>query len=155
MLVSAGHSSVRFGGQTRLGGSVSLTVMVWTQIVALPQPSVAVHMREITFVPPGPFVTESPKLTVTKPQSSCAVATPVAFVVVFAGHCNVTLVGQTKLGGFVSFTKTFVEHVLEQVLLVTVRVAVKLSAQFVPGVTLTVCAFVAPEIEPLPVTDQE
>src|ERR1041384_2439993 len=45
--VSAGHSRVRFGGQVIAGLVVSRTVIVWTQLVVLPQASVAVQVRAI------------------------------------------------------------------------------------------------------------
>src|ERR1051326_2425212 len=84
--VSAGHSRVRLTGQVMVGWSVSRTVMVWTQLELLPQPSVAVQVRAITLVPLQFVLTRSVELMVTALQVSCAVAMPVAFVVVFAGH---------------------------------------------------------------------
>src|SRR6266581_200071 len=92
---------------------------------------------------------------VTRPQSSVAVATPVALVLVLAGHCSTRSGGGEIIGGTVSLTITRVLHELEQPLLVTFRNRVKLAPQAAPALTLTVCAFVAPEMEPLPVIDHE
>src|SRR5690348_16116878 len=80
--VLAGHSSTTFVGQVSVGGVVSCTVMVWTALVLLPHWSVAVHVLEMTLAPPQLLVTTSLKVTVTEPQPSWAVATPVALVVV-------------------------------------------------------------------------
>jgi hypothetical protein len=41
------HWTVAFGGQTIAGGVVSHTLMSWTHVAALPQSSVAVHVRKI------------------------------------------------------------------------------------------------------------
>ena len=57
--VSAGHSSTKLVGQVMIGLVVSRTVMVWVQFVLLPQPSVAVQVRAITFVPLQFVMTES------------------------------------------------------------------------------------------------
>src|SRR2546430_8001354 len=84
------------------------------------------------------------------PQSSWAVATPVMLVVVTAGHSRILSGGQVMVGEVVSFTATSVVHALEQPLLITVRLRVKLVPQAVPAVTATVRAFVAPEMLPLP-----
>src|SRR6266705_5072806 len=92
--VSAGHSSTRFGGQVMTGGVVSRTVMVWRQLLLLPQASVAVQVRAMTLVPPQLVVTESLKLRLTEPQPSRAAATPVALVLVSAGHSSTRLGGQ-------------------------------------------------------------
>src|SRR6266540_1567963 len=74
------------------------------RLVELPQASVAVQVREITFVPPQLLLTESLKLMVTEPQPSVPVAVPVALGVVFAGHWSVKLVGAVILGGMMSRT---------------------------------------------------
>ena len=59
VVVSAGHSSTRSGGQTRVGLVISRTVMLCTQLALLPQSSVAVHVRVITLVGPQLVVTAS------------------------------------------------------------------------------------------------
>src|ERR1051326_2487294 len=84
--VSAGHSRTTLIGQLMVGFKVSWTVMVCTQLALLPQASVAVQVRAITLVPLQFVLTRSVELMVTALQVSCAVAMPVAFVVVFAGH---------------------------------------------------------------------
>src|SRR5437667_122915 len=104
VLVLAGHSSTRLGGQLIVGGVVSRTVMVWTQLVLLPQASVADQVRAITLVAPQLLVIESLKLTLTEPQPSWAVAAPVALVLVLAGHSSTRLGGQVIVGGVVSRT---------------------------------------------------
>src|SRR5436190_639135 len=80
VLVFAGHSRTRSVGQLKLGAVVSCTVIVWTQPLEFPQPSIALHVRKIVIEPPQPFVTASLKLIVTSLHSSCAVAMPVLFV---------------------------------------------------------------------------
>ena len=70
----------------------------------MPHWSVAAQVREITLVPPQLLLTESLKLRVTALQPSEAVATPVALVVVGAGHSMVRLAGAVMLGGVVSRT---------------------------------------------------
>jgi hypothetical protein len=59
VLVSPGHSIVTFVGQIMLGGVVSRTVMVCTQLAEFPHPSIAVQVRAMIFVPPQLLVTES------------------------------------------------------------------------------------------------
>src|SRR5437879_12610856 len=86
------------------GGVVSRTVMVWMQLLLLPQASVAVQVRATTLVPPQLVVIESLKLRLTELQPSCAVATPVKLVLVLAGHSSTTFVGQVMTGGVVSST---------------------------------------------------
>jgi hypothetical protein len=102
--VLAPHSNVTFGGTVMVGRVVSRNVMVWIRLVVLPQASVAVHTREITLAPPQPLLTESLKLTVTKLQLSWAEATPVLFVVVFAGHSSVRSAGMLSAGARLSLT---------------------------------------------------
>jgi hypothetical protein len=43
--VLAVHSIVTFAGQLITGAALSSTVIVWTQLLTLPQSSVAVHVR--------------------------------------------------------------------------------------------------------------
>src|SRR5258707_9696837 len=83
---------------------MSRTVIVWTALARLPHWSLATQVRAITLVPPQLFVTKSLKVTVTEPQPSCAVATPVALVVVSAGHSSTRLVGIVRVGGVRSLT---------------------------------------------------
>src|ERR1043166_1776238 len=53
------HSAVLLGTQVMVGGVVSRTVIVCTTFVVLPESSVAVQVREMTFVPPQPLLTMS------------------------------------------------------------------------------------------------
>src|SRR6266540_5224331 len=88
-----------------VGFVVSRTVMVCTQLDVLPHSSVAVHLLEITLVPPQPLVRVSLKRIVTNPpQPSWAVARPVAFGLVSPGHSTTTFVGQRMVGALVSRT---------------------------------------------------
>jgi len=102
VLVSAGHGRVTLGGQVITGAVVSRTVMVCRQLELLLQRSVAVHVRAMTNVFPQFVVTTSLKVTMAAPQASTAVATPLALVLVLAGHWSVRLVGQVMTGGVMS-----------------------------------------------------
>ena len=102
--VTAGYSSVMFVGQLIIGAVVSRTMIVCVQPELLPQRSVAVQRRAMVWLLPQPFVTKSTKVTETDPAASVAVATPVAFVVVIAGHSSVKFVGQVMTGAVVSCT---------------------------------------------------
>jgi hypothetical protein len=59
VLVSAGHSRTMLVGQVILGGVVSTTVIVCTQLAALPHRSEAVQVREMIFAPPHVLLTAS------------------------------------------------------------------------------------------------
>src|SRR5438093_9989559 len=59
VLVSAGQSSTRFGGQTSVGGVESRTVIVCRQLTLLPHVSVAVQVRETVGALPQLVLTES------------------------------------------------------------------------------------------------
>src|SRR5258705_10585487 len=72
--------------------------MVWVQLTLLPQASVAVQVRAITSEAPQPLVTASAWVMVTWLQASCAEATPVALVLVSAGHSS-TRAGGRGMGG--------------------------------------------------------
>src|SRR5688572_5127573 len=104
VLVLAGHSITTFVGQLMVGGVMSRTVIVCTQLAELPQASTAVQVRAMVLVPAQPLVTESLKLMITWLQASCPVATPVALVLVSAGQSRIRLEGQTMLGLIVSRT---------------------------------------------------
>src|SRR5882672_8711766 len=82
VLVSAGQSSTRSGGQVIVGLVMSRTVTFWTQLIELLHWSEAVQVRRITLVPLQPLLTESLYRTVTWLQVSWAAATPVALVLV-------------------------------------------------------------------------
>src|SRR5436190_10573980 len=104
VLVLAGQSSTTLVGQVIVGGVVSRTVIVCAQLDLLPHASVAVQVRAITLVPPQKLVTASTYVMVTAPQPSWAVATPVLFVVVLAGHSSTTSAGHVIVGGVMSRT---------------------------------------------------
>src|SRR5258705_7945302 len=72
--------------------------MVWVQLTLLPQASVAVQVRAITSEAPQPLVTASAWVMVTWLQASCAEATPVALVLVSAGHSSTRAGGQVMDG---------------------------------------------------------
>src|SRR5437667_5940523 len=96
--------STRSSGQVRTGFVMSRTVIVWTQLALLPQSSVAVQVRAITFVGPQLLVIASVYRIVTALQVSRALATPVALVVVSAGQSSTRLPGQVMAGLSVSRT---------------------------------------------------
>jgi hypothetical protein len=66
-----------FAGKVKDGGVVSTTVIVCNAVATFPQPSVALHVRVMIFVPPQLLLTESLKLSVVELQPSVAVGTPV------------------------------------------------------------------------------
>jgi hypothetical protein len=103
-VVSAGHWSVKFVGQVMTGGVMSRTVRVWTQLVLLPQRSVAVQVRAMTKVLPQFVVMTSLNVTFAAPQRSVAVATPFGAVLVSAGQSKVRLTGQVMVGAVMSRT---------------------------------------------------
>src|SRR5262245_45664575 len=57
--VGAVHAPDALAGQVIEGLVVSTTVMVCTRLVLLPESSMAVQVRETTFVPPQPLLTTS------------------------------------------------------------------------------------------------
>src|SRR5215469_390240 len=102
VLVLARHCRTRFGGAVIVGGFVSCTVIVWTALALLPHKSAAIQVRAMTLLLPQLEVTASLKATVTLPQLSWAVATPVTLVRVSAGHSRTALGGAVMVGGAVS-----------------------------------------------------
>src|SRR5262249_49563084 len=50
VVVSAGQSRTRSAGMLSIGGVESLTVICWTQVLWLPQSSIAVQVRLITLM---------------------------------------------------------------------------------------------------------
>src|ERR1041384_5015073 len=104
VVVTAGHSSIRSGGQVITGGVVSRTMIVCTRLDLLLQVSVAVQVRAITLVLPQLVVTRSLKPIVTWLHPSVAVATPVTLVRVSAGHSRTRSAGQGRFGGVMSRT---------------------------------------------------
>src|SRR6266702_3439197 len=104
VVLSAGQSSTRSGGQVMVGLVVSRTMMVCTQLALLPQASVAVQVRKMVSVAPQLLLTESLYVISTALQVSVAVAMPLALVEVSAGHSKVRFDGQVITGRVVSRT---------------------------------------------------
>src|SRR5437016_9493182 len=78
--VSAGQLSVTPAGQMMLGGLVSCTVIVWTQLARLVHASVEIQGRNVVNLP-----TQQERITSAEPinkllQEGVAVATPMAVV---------------------------------------------------------------------------
>src|SRR5262245_26115501 len=87
-----------------VGGVVSTTVTVWTQVLALPDASLAVWATEV--VPRG-YVAAPGSGTVVAPHGSDAEARPAATTALPAReHSAVTSAGQLMEGAVVSFTVT-------------------------------------------------
>ena len=93
-------------GHVRVGGTVSVMVMVWVQLAVLPLPSVAVQVRVITPVSPQAPANESVKFTVGVPQLSVAVGVPCVPGAVFVPQVTVLFGGQVMTGGVLSRTTT-------------------------------------------------
>src|SRR5437764_14065056 len=104
VVVSAGHSNTTFVGQVIVGGFVSVTVIVCNALVLLPQASVAVQVRAMTLVAPQLVVTTSLKLMAIALQVSWAMAIPVLFVLVSAGHSKTMFSGRVRAGAVLSWT---------------------------------------------------
>src|SRR6266542_221387 len=136
VLVSAGHSSTRSGGQVMVGFTVSRTVMVCAQEALLPHWSVAVQVRVSTRVAPQFVLTTSLYVMLTALHPSWAVATPVTLVRVSAGHSSTRSAGQVMVGLRVSRTVMVCTQLL---LLLHASVAVQVRAMtFVPAQLLVV-----------------
>jgi hypothetical protein len=104
--VLAVHSIVTFIGQVIAGAVLSSTVMVWTQLLLLPQSSIAVQVRVIVYScghPPAAVTSANVGVTDIS-QLSVAVALPVFAGSVLAVHSIVTLDGQVMVGAWVSIT---------------------------------------------------
>jgi hypothetical protein len=98
--------AVTAAGQWMVGGVMSLTLIVCTQLDELPQLSVAVHVRLITRLPAQlPFATASMCVMLATPlQSSVAVALPVCPGSVGAEQSTITFAGHVITGACVSLT---------------------------------------------------
>ena len=89
------------------GKVLSITVMIWLQVLVLPEASVARQVRVIVPVPlhpPNEFT--SVEVIVDVEQTSVAVAVPVAAGNVLVLHCRVTFAGHVITGGTLSDTVT-------------------------------------------------
>ena len=104
--VEAEQSTVVLAGQVITGAWVSVTVIVCVQVLELPQLSVAVQVRVMTWLPAQlPAAVTSLCVTLATPlQSSTAVAVPVSAGTVEAVQSTVLLAGQVIVGGCVSVT---------------------------------------------------
>src|SRR5882724_3585165 len=105
--VSPGHSRTRFAGSVNAGAVVSRTVIVCTQLLVLPQPSVAFQVRVMTPVLPQPGAKASVWLIVTAPHVSLPVAWPVPAGLMSPVHSTVLSDGTLRLGLVVSTTVIF------------------------------------------------
>ena len=104
--VAASHSTVTFAGQVMSGAVVSIMVMVWVQLLLLPQSSVAVQVRVMLDAPaqlPAAMLSDK-AMTGVLVQLSVAVAEPVSAAAVEASHSRVTLAGQEMSGAMLSVT---------------------------------------------------
>src|SRR5258708_24272840 len=74
---------------------------------------------------------------------------------VFGHWIGETTAGQLIVGGAVSLTRKLLLQVIEQPLLVTVRLKMRFELQRLPTLTVTLGLVVEPEIVPLPLIVQE
>ena len=110
----AGDETVTFCGQVMVGGVLSNTVMICTQVVVLLQLSVAVHVREMMALQGKVPVTTSEKvMTGAGSQLSVAVATPVMDGEMLAPQLTCMFGGHMMTGGTFSVTCTVVVQLLE------------------------------------------
>ena len=113
--VLAVHCIVTFGGQLIEGGVLSLILINCTQLLELPQWSVANQVRVMEDAAAQPPATV-PSLNVmigAPSQLSVAVATPVLAGCVIALQLMVTFGGQVMTGGVLSSTKIVCRQLLE------------------------------------------
>lgn len=101
------QSIVTFGGQVIIGGVLSSTKMVCTQLLELPQSSAATHVLEmVRSCGHEPATVTSLKVNVAvASQLSVAVGLPVLAGAVLAVHCTVVFAGQVITGGVLSSRK--------------------------------------------------
>src|SRR5436309_485649 len=100
------HSTMAVGGQVMAGAIVSPTIMVWRQLLSLPQASVAVQVRVMTVVfgqLPG-AVLSLWVMVGAGSQLSVAVALPVTLGSVGEFNRTVFFGGHVTIGGRLSFT---------------------------------------------------
>ena len=112
--IEAVQSMLVLAGQVMLGPCVSVTVIVWSQVLKLPQLSVAFQVRVMTWLPAQlPGASESVEVMLATPlQSSTAVAVPVAAGSVEEVQLTVVSGGQVMTGGVVSVTVITLSQVL-------------------------------------------
>src|SRR6056297_2208935 len=131
-------SPSRSAGISNSGAVVSVIVMIWSHVDVLPQASVAVHVLVKVFTHPSPDKPPSANVTVASPQSSVAVAMPVAEGLLSAVQSTVASAGQVITGAVLSIRFRLVEtgsDVLPQSSAATnVQISVAMS-QSSPNVT--------------------
>src|SRR6056297_531063 len=91
-------SPSRSAGISNSGAVVSVIVMIWSHVDVLPQASVAVHVLVKVFTHPSPDKPPSTNVTVASPQSSVAVAMPVAEGLLSAVQSTVASAGHAITG---------------------------------------------------------
>lgn len=106
---------VRLAGHVNTGARLSSTNMVCTQVLELPQSSVATHVRVMVLScgQDAPVVISVNVTTGSESQLSVAVAVPVAGGKVLAVHAIVIFGGQVITGGVSSCTRIIWIQVLE------------------------------------------
>ena len=109
----AEQATVMSDGAVIVGKAAGLTVIVCTQVDALPQLSVAVQVRVITELTAQlPAAVASAKvMTGTALQLSVAVAVPSVAGVIGSSQLTVTLAGQVMTGAVMSSTFIVCPHV--------------------------------------------
>jgi cytochrome c oxidase subunit IV len=128
------HSTITFAAQLKAGGVVSTTVMVWLQVEALVQESIALHVRVALNVRP-----QKPAVLVTVPTIWMVTFVPsqISFAVgmiKFQGvpHSTIKLAAQLRAGGVVSTTVMVwlqVEIFVQASIALHVRTALKVRPQ--------------------------
>src|SRR5687767_13763967 len=103
---SVAHETVTLGGQVIVGGVLSKTVIVCTQVDELLHASVALYVLvTVNRLIHVMLETTSPTcVTVAGPQLSVAVTAPVLTAGSWLAHCTVTFAGQVIVGGVLSST---------------------------------------------------
>src|SRR5260370_36606478 len=98
VLVLAGHSSTRSGGQLIVGGIVSRTVMVWTQLLLLPHWSVAVQVRAMSLVAPHLVLGRALWRERVEISVVCVLVKQLQLEVGVGGHSNNRVAGSGRHG---------------------------------------------------------
>ena len=114
-----------------------MIVTVWVQVIELLHASMAVQVRATILALPQLVVTTSLKRMVTALHVSCALAMPVVFVLVSAGHSRIRSAGQVIIGLTVSRTVIICTQLA---LLLHASVAIQVRAITLPPLQLVVVA---------------
>src|SRR5512133_2609175 len=128
-VIGSSQFTVTSAGQRITGAVTSTTVITWLQVLALPQLSVAVHVRVMTtehgFVL---FVASAYVITGVASQLSVAVALPRANGVIGSSQFTVTSAGQRITGAVTSTTVIFwLQVAASEMFSVSVHVAVMIT----------------------------